>query len=54
MGSFVTAFDKQLDILYEDKALDIKTDIEVLRNMLQAEGLDDSESLAGGGRRYGR
>ena len=50
MESVVTAFDKQLGVLYEDKALDIKTDIEVLKNILRAEGLaDDGDSIREGG-----
>jgi len=48
MGAISAAFDKQLDNLYEDKALDIRTDIEVLKNMLKAEGLGDSDTAGGG------
>ena len=33
------AFDKQLDALYGEEALDISTDITVLENMLAQEGL---------------
>ena len=33
------AFKKQLDLLFENDALDITTDIEVMENMLKAEGL---------------
>ena len=44
-GSMISAFDKQLDNLYEDKALDIRTDIEVLKNIMKAEGIE----IEGGG-----
>lgn len=47
MGSVAAAFDKQLGVLYEDKTLDIVTDIEVLKSMLRAEGLSDAGT--GGG-----
>ena len=56
MGSIAAAFDKQLDNLYEDKALDITTDIEVLKNILRSEGLGGADAgsvktdAEGGGR----
>ena len=42
MGTICAAFDKQLDALYGEEALDISTDITVLENMLSQEGLGDS------------
>ena len=41
MDSIVTAFDKQLDSLFGDQALDISTDITVLENMMVREGLSE-------------
>ena len=41
MGTIVTAFEKQLDSLFGDQALDISTDITVLDNMMAREGLSD-------------
>ena len=41
MGTVAAAFDRQLDSLFADVALDISTDITVLENMLEAEGLTD-------------
>lgn len=43
MGKITTAFDRQLDNLFEDVALDISTDITVLENLMQAEGLSDKD-----------
>lgn len=39
----VKAFEKQLDNLFEEEALDISTDITVLEGMLAQEGLTDSD-----------
>ena len=39
MDTIVTAFDRQLDALFGDEALDISTDITVMENMLAREGL---------------
>lgn len=39
MDTAVGAFDKQLDALYADEALDISTDITVMENLMKAEGL---------------
>lgn len=39
MDTVVTAFDKQLDALFGDEALDISTDITVMENLLAQEGL---------------
>lgn len=48
MATIVTAFDKQLDALFGDEALDISTDITVMEQMLAREGIGgmtlDSES----------
>lgn len=41
MGTIVAAFEKQLDNLFGDVALDISTDVTVLENMLKQEGLTD-------------
>ena len=38
MDNIVTAFEKQLDSLFGDQAMDISTDITVLENMLACEG----------------
>ena len=43
MGTIVTAFEKQLDALFGEQALDISTDITVLENLMQREGLVDDE-----------
>lgn len=37
-----TAFEKQLDNLYKDRALDVETDIEVMETMLAGDGLRKS------------
>lgn len=39
MGTITTAFHKQLDDMYAEKRLDVKTDIQVLQSVLAAEGL---------------
>ena len=41
MSNIVTAFERQLDSLFGDQALDISTDITVLENMMAREGLSD-------------
>lgn len=41
MDSIVGAFEKQLDGLFGDQALDISTDITVLENMMAREGFSD-------------
>lgn len=48
MDTLVVAFEKQLDQLFETDALDVSTDIDVIENMLAADGLtgdDDPFSL---------
>lgn len=44
MEMVARAFEKQLDSLYADEALDITTDIEVLETMMKSEGLSDDGS----------
>lgn len=39
MGTVVSAFDRQLDSLFGDVAIDISTDITVMENLLSQEGL---------------
>lgn len=39
MGTIVSAFEKQLDALFGAEAMDISTDITVLENLMQREGL---------------
>ena len=43
MATITAAFDRQLDALFGDEALDIATDITVLEQMLASEGLSGSE-----------
>ena len=43
MDKIVEAFDKQLDALFADEALDISTDITVLEQMLAREGLGGTQ-----------
>lgn len=49
MGTIVTAFDRQLDALFADEALDIATDITVMENLLKQEGLSEEKPFAQGG-----
>ncbi len=42
--TIVSAFEKQLDALFSDEALDISTDITVLENLLKAGGLTESKT----------
>lgn len=41
MGTIVTAFEKQLDMLFGSEAMDISADITVLENMMRSEGLSE-------------
>jgi len=41
LPTVATAFEKQLDSLFANEAMDISTDIVVLENMLKSEGLSD-------------
>lgn len=43
MGTIVSAFEKQLDALFGAEAMDISTDITVLENLMQREGLVTDE-----------
>ena len=43
MDTVVRAFDKQLDALFADEALDISTDITVMENLLAQEGLSGQQ-----------
>lgn len=45
MDTALAAFDKQLDALYGDEALDITTDIKVMQNVLAQEGLTEDNRL---------
>ena len=49
LDTLCTAFDKQLDSLFRDEALDISTDITVMENLLAQEGLSSSDPGAAGG-----
>lgn len=43
MGTIVTAFEKQLDMLFGSDAMDISADITVLENMMRSEGLSEAD-----------
>ena len=43
MGTIVTAFEKQLDMLFGSEAMDISADITVLENMMKREGLSEDD-----------
>ena len=43
MDTLVTAFENQLDKLFQSDALDLSTDIDVMERMLQADGLTGSD-----------
>ena len=45
MGTIVTAFERQLDSLFGDQAMDISTDITVLDNMMAREGLTGGDAV---------
>lgn len=49
LDTIVVAFDKQLDSLFSDEALDIATDITVMENLLAQEGLGESITQSAGG-----
>ena len=49
MDTICTAFDKQLDALFGDVALDISTDITVMENLMASEGLSDAQTMTMGG-----
>lgn len=41
MDKLVLGFEKQLDALFDSEAMDVTTDISVLENMMNMEGLSD-------------
>lgn len=49
LNTLCAAFDKQLDALFGEEALDISTDITVMENLLAQEGLSGGGPAAGGG-----
>ena len=49
MDRVVVAFDKQLDALFGDEALDISTDITVLDNLLKQEGFSEEKPFTANG-----
>lgn len=49
MDTIVSAFDKQMDALFADEALDIATDITVMENLLKQEGLSEEKPFGMGG-----
>lgn len=49
MDTLVAAFDKQMDALFADEALDIATDITVMENLLKQEGLSEEKPFTANG-----
>ena len=45
LDTLITAYEKQLDALYSNDALDIDTNIQVMENLLEREGLNTGTSL---------
>ena len=45
MDQVVAGFEKQLDKLFQDDALDIASDVEVLESMLKKDGLSDGQGI---------
>lgn len=45
MDQVVAGFERQLDKLFQDDALDVASDVEVLENMLKKDGLSDGEGM---------
>ena len=45
MDQVVYGFERQLDKLFQDDAMDIKSDVEVLENMLKKDGLSDEGGI---------
>ena len=43
MDQVVAGFEKQLDKLFQDQAMDITSDVKVLENMLKKDGLSDDQ-----------
>ena len=48
LNTLCSAFDKQLDALFSDEALDVSTDITVMENLLAQEGLSGPSAPTGG------
>lgn len=48
MDKVVDGFEKQLDRLFQDDAMDIATDVEVLERMLDKDGLGGQGMTLGG------
>ncbi|RKI71000.1 hypothetical protein D7V91_01475 [bacterium 1xD42-67] len=48
LDTLCTAFNKQLDALFSDEALDVSTDITVMENLLAQEGLSGGTKPTGG------
>ena len=49
MEMIATAFEKQLDALYKDSALDIEAEIDVLETIIKAEGHGEDQGMTLGG-----
>ena len=49
MDTLVSAYDKQLDALFADEALDVATDITVMENLLKQEGLSEEKPFTANG-----
>ena len=49
MDTIVHAFDRQMDALFADEALDIATDSTVMENLLKQEGLSGDGQMTVGG-----
>ena len=47
MDQVVAGFEKQLDKLFQDDAMDITSDVQVLENMLKKDGLSDDQMTMG-------
>lgn len=45
MDQVVSGFEKQLDKLFQNEAMDVNTDVQVLENMLRKDGLSDDEGM---------
>ena len=43
LDAAISAYEKQLDSLFANQALDIETDIQVLNNMIAREGLGEKD-----------
>ncbi len=45
MDQVVSGFEKQLDKLFQNEAMDVNTDVQVLENMLKKDGLSDDQGM---------